>query len=73
MVWQIRGAPVYLKATLQKRHNTFYSFLRRPVLDTKPVMVGYQITDFGKTPEPIIYELAKWGIAYRDFVYNKKK
>lgn len=46
--------------------------ISRTVLDTKPVTVEYQITDFGKTLEPIIDEIAKWGIAYRDFVYSKK-
>lgn len=46
--------------------------ISRTVLDTKPVTVEYQITDFGKTLEPIIDEIAKWGIAYRNFVYSKK-
>ncbi|HTO35151.1 MAG TPA: helix-turn-helix domain-containing protein [Flavobacterium sp.] len=47
--------------------------ISRTVLDTKPVTVEYQITDFGKTLEPIIDEIAKWGIAYRNFVYNKNR
>src|SRR5690554_624698 len=46
--------------------------ISRTVLNTKPVTVEYQITDFGKTLKPIIDEIAKWGIAYRDFMYNKK-
>lgn len=47
--------------------------ISRTVLNTKPVTVEYQITDFGKTLEPIIDEIAKWGIAYRNFVYNKNR
>lgn len=47
--------------------------ISRTVLDTKPVTVEYQITDFGATLEPIIDEIAKWGIAYRNFVYDKNK
>ncbi len=47
--------------------------ISRTVLDTKPVTVEYQITDFGANLEPIIDEIAKWGIAYRNFVYDKNK
>ena len=47
--------------------------ISRTVLNTKPVTVEYQITDFGKTLEPIVDEIAKWGIAYRNFIYNKNK
>lgn len=42
----------------------------RTVLNTKPATVEYQITDFGKSLAPIIDEIAKWGIAYRNFVYT---
>ena len=45
----------------------------RSVLNTKPVTVEYEITDYGKTLEPIIDEIAKWGIAYRNALYNKSK
>ena len=45
----------------------------RTVLNTKPVTVEYQITEFGQSLAPIIDEIAKWGIAYRDFVYNQNK
>ncbi len=37
----------------------------RTVLNTKPVTVEYEITEFGKTLAPIIEEIANWGIAYR--------
>lgn len=47
--------------------------ISRTVINTKPVTVEYQITDFGKTLVPIIDEIAKWGIEYRNFVYDKNK
>lgn len=39
--------------------------ITRTVLNTKPVTVEYEITEFGKTLAPIIEEIANWGIAYR--------
>lgn len=44
----------------------------RRVLDTKPVTVEYEITEHGRTLAPIIDEIAKWGIGYRDEVYKGK-
>lgn len=40
----------------------------RTVLNTKPITVEYQMTEFGKTLEPIIDEIADWGINYRKSV-----
>lgn len=37
----------------------------RKVQDTKPITVKYTITEYGKTLKPIIDEIAKWGISYR--------
>lgn len=45
--------------------------IRRTVLDTKPVSVEYDVTEYGKTLEPIIDEIAKWGITYRNTLYKK--
>ncbi len=45
--------------------------IKRTVLDTKPVTVEYEITEYGKTIEPIIDEIAKWGIEYRKSLYQK--
>ncbi len=47
--------------------------ISRTVLNTKPVTVEYQITESGKTVAPIIDEIAKWGIAYRDAIHTKSK
>ncbi|MBN8865708.1 MAG: helix-turn-helix transcriptional regulator [Sphingobacteriales bacterium] len=44
----------------------------RRVLDTKPVTVEYEITEHGRTLAPIIDEIAKWGIEYREVLYKKK-
>lgn len=37
----------------------------RTVLDTKPVTVEYEITEYGKSLAPMIDEIVKWGIDYR--------
>ncbi|ACU62432.1 winged helix-turn-helix transcriptional regulator [Chitinophaga pinensis] len=39
--------------------------VRRTVYDTKPVTVEYELTDYGKTLESIIDEMAKWGHSHR--------
>lgn len=43
----------------------------RNVLNTKPVMVEYGITEFGKTLIPVIDEIANWGIAYKNGIYGR--
>ncbi len=45
--------------------------IKRTVLDTKPVTVEYEITEYGKTLRPILDELANWGIAYKKSIYGK--
>jgi DNA-binding HxlR family transcriptional regulator len=39
--------------------------VKRTVYDTKPVTVEYELTDYGKTLEGIIDEMAKWGHKHR--------
>lgn len=46
--------------------------ITREVINTKPVTVEYEITEFGKTLAPIIDEVAKWGINYRTSLYGQK-
>jgi len=41
------------------------NLVSRKVMNTKPITVEYSITEYGKTLSPLIDELAKWGIAYR--------
>lgn len=45
--------------------------IHRTVLNTKPVTVEYEISEYGKTLEPIIDEIAKWGISYRQKLHKK--
>ena len=42
----------------------------RTVQNTKPITVEYEITEYGKTLEPIIDEISKWGTAYRQAMYK---
>ncbi|RZM25390.1 MAG: transcriptional regulator [Pedobacter sp.] len=43
----------------------------RTVLNTKPITVEYEVTEYGRTLKPIIDEIAKWGEAYRNALYKK--
>lgn len=43
----------------------------RTVLETKPVTVEYGVTEYGRTLEPIIDEIAKWRMEYRRSFYEK--
>ncbi len=43
----------------------------RRVLDTKPITVEYEVTEYGKTLKPIIDELANWGMAYRNAMFRR--
>lgn len=45
-------------------------FVSRTVLDTKPITVEYAITEYDATLLPLISELAKWGIQYRQSVHG---
>src|SRR5690554_5352248 len=42
----------------------------RTVMDTIPITVKYAITEYGDTLAPVINELAKCGIAYRQSVHG---
>ncbi|MVT08959.1 winged helix-turn-helix transcriptional regulator [Chitinophaga tropicalis] len=39
--------------------------VKRTVYDTKPVTVEYEMTEYGKTLDPIICEMASWGRNHR--------
>lgn len=47
------------------------NLISRKVMDTKPITVEYSITAYGKTLSPLIDELAKWGVGYRNSIYSK--
>lgn len=44
----------------------------RTVMNTKPITVEYAVTEYGATLSPVINELVKWGIDYRESVYGSK-
>ena len=46
--------------------------ISRTVMNTKPITVEYAVTDYGATLAPVINELVKWGINYRESVYGSK-
>jgi DNA-binding HxlR family transcriptional regulator len=37
----------------------------RSIVNTKPISVEYEITEYGKTLENVLKELANWGIEHR--------
>lgn len=47
--------------------------ITRTVLNTKPITVEYDLTDFGKTLEPVIEAIAQWGIDYRETLFGKRR
>ena len=47
------------------------NLVSRKVMNTKPITVEYSITAHGKTLSPLIDELAKWGIEYRNSIFEK--
>lgn len=44
--------------------------ITRTVLNTKPITVEYEVTEYGKTLKPIIDEIANWGIQYRKALFG---
>lgn len=45
--------------------------ITRTVLDTQPIAVHYQLTEYGMTLQTIINNLAAWGIAHRKVIIGK--
>ncbi|MBD1365552.1 helix-turn-helix transcriptional regulator [Mucilaginibacter sp. ZT4R22] len=45
--------------------------IRRTVLDTQPVTVKYNLTEYGKTLQTIINNLSDWGIEHRKVIIGK--
>jgi len=45
--------------------------ITRTVLDTQPIAVQYQLTEYGMTLKTIINNLAEWGIAHRKVIIGK--
>ncbi|MCR6640050.1 MAG: helix-turn-helix transcriptional regulator [Sporocytophaga sp.] len=45
--------------------------VNRTIQNTKPITVEYEVTEYGRTLERIIDEIAIWGIEYRKGLYEK--
>jgi DNA-binding HxlR family transcriptional regulator len=41
------------------------------VLDTQPVIVKYNLTEYGRTLQTIINHLADWGMEHRKVIIGK--
>ncbi|AOC96982.1 MAG: helix-turn-helix transcriptional regulator [Flavobacterium sp.] len=44
--------------------------IKRTVLDTQPVTIHYQLTEYGLTLKTIINDLAEWGIKHRKVIID---
>ena len=45
----------------------------RTVKNTKPITVEYELTEFGKTLEPVLAALARCGLYYRETLFTKEE
>jgi DNA-binding HxlR family transcriptional regulator len=45
--------------------------IKRTVLDTQPVTVKYNLTEYGKTLQTIINNLSDWGMEHRKVITGK--
>ena len=44
--------------------------IKRTVLDTQPVTIHYQLTEYGLTLKTIINDLAEWGMKHRKVIID---
>lgn len=71
LVREVDGiAPKMLSKELQDMEVN--QLVTRTVCNTKPITVEYEITEYGQTLQPIIDEIAKWGISYRSSLLKKQ-
>ncbi len=45
--------------------------IKRTVLDSQPVTVQYNLTEYGRTLQTIINNLAEWGLKHRQVITEK--
>ena len=45
--------------------------VKRTVLETQPISVQYQLTEYGRTLQTIINNLASWGLEHRKMITGK--
>jgi DNA-binding HxlR family transcriptional regulator len=46
--------------------------IKRTVLDTQPVTVKYNLTEYGRTLQTIINNLAEWGMEHRKVITGRE-
>jgi DNA-binding HxlR family transcriptional regulator len=42
-----------------------HELITRTQLDTKPIKVEYQLTEYGQTLEKVLFEMLDWGLSHR--------
>lgn len=47
--------------------------VKRIVQQTKPITVKYELTEYGRSIQPIIEEMAKWGIQHRERIIHRQE
>jgi DNA-binding HxlR family transcriptional regulator len=45
--------------------------IKRTLLDTQPITVHYELTEHGKTLQPVIEGLAAWGVVHHKKIVGK--
>ena len=45
--------------------------VKRTVLDTQPITVEYELTEYGKTLEAVITNLSDWGMEHRNEIFGR--
>ncbi|AMR25535.1 hypothetical protein A0257_22875 (plasmid) [Hymenobacter psoromatis] len=64
LIGHVEGiAAKMLSSELQ--HLELNGLVKRIVLNTKPIMVEYELTEYGHSLKPIIDQMATWGIQHR--------
>ena len=54
----------------QIKYLEINKLIKRTVLDTQPVTIHYQLTEYGLTLKTIINDLAEWGIKHRKVIID---
>jgi DNA-binding HxlR family transcriptional regulator len=49
------------------------NLIRREVLDSQPVAVSYDISEYGKTLKELMDNIADWGLEHRRMIFNAAK
>lgn len=50
-----------------------YDLVKKKIINEKPLSVEYQLTELGRTIEPIMNELKIWGLNYQENYKNLHK